>query len=286
MTTAIGMGGLRLCLVLARLPVSRPGQKPGHHQIVFHSVAVMGQMLAEGSCWQTDVKGRMRTAVFDLDGTLADTSADLIRAANATLEEAGFGRPLSARSDIHHAFRGGRAMLRTGLSRAGNPHDMETLVDRLYPLLLEHYRREICTDTRLYDGADVALDQLAADGWRLAICTNKPISLADTLLDKLGVASRFRAVLGADSLAVRKPHPDHVLETIARAGGTRAGAVMIGDTETDRAAATNAGIPCVLVGFGPEGGGVSRLKPDAVLGHYRDLPGVLEDILQPARRAV
>jgi phosphoglycolate phosphatase len=228
----------------------------------------------------------MRTAVFDLDGTLADTSADLIRAANTTLEEAGYGTPLLGTSDMHHAFRGGRAMLREGVSRGGCRSGTEAGIERLYPRFLEHYRIEICRDTQLYDGAEAALDQLAAAGWGLAICTNKPIGLAEALLDRLGMTGRFRVVLGADSLDVRKPHPDHLLETISRAGGTREGSVMIGDTETDRAAASNAGIPCVLVGFGPEGGDVSRLKPEAILTHYRDLPALLETLARPLRRAV
>ena len=65
-------------------------------------------------------------------------------------------------------------------------------------------------------------------------------------------------MLGADSLAFRKPDPRHVLETIARAGGEPARAVLIGDTVTDRDAARAAGVPCVLVGFGPEGGARRR----------------------------
>lgn len=60
---------------------------------------------------------------------------------------------------------------------------------------------------------------MAADGWILAVCTNKPIGLARVLLDRLGIAGRFRAVLGADSLAIRKPHPGHLMETIKQAGG-------------------------------------------------------------------
>ncbi len=227
----------------------------------------------------------MRTAVFDLDGTLADTSADLLAAANLALGEAGHGAPLG-RDDVPVAFRGGREMLRTGLSRVSGSGADEAEVERLYPRLLEAYSEGICRETRLYPGAEDALALLEARGWLLAVCTNKPVGLAELLLKRLGVAGRFRAVLGAGSLAVCKPHPEHLLATIARAGGAAEAAILIGDSETDREAARNAGVPCILVGFGPEGAGVSRLEPDAVLPDYGDLADLLDQVQAGPRRAV
>ncbi|MCB1353095.1 MAG: HAD hydrolase-like protein [Rhodobacteraceae bacterium] len=228
----------------------------------------------------------MRTAVFDLDGTLADTSADLIAAANAALGEGGFGTPLEAVADAHTAFRGGRAMLRAGLARLpGSEGGADAVIEALYPRLLEHYRTGLCRETRLYPGVEAALDRLAAEDWILAVCTNKPIALAEALLAELGIAPRFRATLGADSLPVRKPDPQHLFETIARAGGRPEGAVLIGDTETDRETARRAGLPCILVGFGPEGAGVARLAPEAMLARYDDLPGLLEAMIPRRRRA-
>ena len=217
-------------------------------------------------------------AVFDLDGTLADTSADLIAAANAAFAEEGFGAPLDTARDQLTAFAGGRAMLREGFARVGGEAD-EAEVARLYQRLLALYGEAIDTNTRLYEGADAALGALAAAGWRLAVCTNKPEALAATLLARLGLADRFAAMLGADTIAFRKPDPRHVLETIARAGGSREQAVLVGDTLTDRDAARAAGIPCVLVGFGPEGDAISRLAPDALLSHFRDLPELLERLV-------
>lgn len=224
----------------------------------------------------------MRVAVFDLDGTLADTSADLIAAANAALAEAGHGAPLDAARDQALAFAGGRAMLRAGFARRGVAGEGD--LDRLYLRLLEHYREGIDAATRLYDGAEAALDLLAATGWRLAVCTNKPAALADLLLERLAIAHRFAAVLGADSLAVRKPDPRHLLETIARSGGSPGRAILIGDTVTDSEAARAAGVPCVLVGFGPEGPGIARLAPAAVLQAYADLPDLLERLVPGAAR--
>jgi phosphoglycolate phosphatase len=220
----------------------------------------------------------MRVAVFDLDGTLADTSADLIAAANAALAEAGFGAPLSVEHDRAFAFAGGRAMLRAGMERAAGAWAAEA-VEAAYPRLLGFYAGAIDRHTRSYDGVEAALDALAAAGWGLAVCTNKPAALAETLLVRLGLRGRFRAMLGADSLDVRKPDPRHLIETILRAGGAPGRAVLVGDTVTDRLAARAAGVPCVLVSFGPEGADVAALEPEALLDHYAALPALLERLV-------
>ncbi len=218
----------------------------------------------------------MRTAIFDLDGTLADTSADLIAAANGA-----FPAPLlDPVADRAVAFQGGRAMLRMGHVRSGTPDaDIEALIDAALPEFLSRYEAGIDTNTRLYDGVLQALDMLAVQGWLLGVCTNKPAGLAEILLTRLGIRDRFAAMLGADSLPVRKPDPRHLTETITRAGGTADRAVLVGDTETDALAARNAGVPCVLVGFGPEGAAVARLAPAAVLKHYDDLPAMLSRLV-------
>ena len=87
-------------------------------------------------------------------------------------------------------------------------------------------------------------------------------------------------LLGADSLPWRKPDPRHLLETIARAGGVPERAVLVGDTVTDRDAARAAGVPCVLVGFGPGGRrGRRRWRPAALIAHFDELPAVLERLV-------
>ena len=213
------------------------------------------------------------TVVFDLDGTLADTSADLIASANACFEARGMGTLLDPIEDALIAFHGGRAMLRAGYARA--PKDMLVppgAEEQDYPRLLEHYRTGIAVHTRLYPGVEAALDRLAADGYILAVCTNKPEGLAEVLLRELGVRDRFASLIGADTLPVRKPDPRPYIAAVEQAGGQVANSFLLGDTETDRKTAEAAGVRVALVSFGPEGEAISRLKPEALLDHFDDLP--------------
>jgi phosphoglycolate phosphatase len=218
----------------------------------------------------------MRTVVFDLDGTLADTSADLLAAANACFRGLGHGDLLGP-GDVLTAFHGGRAMLRLGFSRLGSY--TEAQVDAQYPALLAAYEGAIDTHTTLYPGAVAAVERLRRDGFATAICTNKPEGLAETLTRRLGIRDLFGALVGADTLAVRKPHPMPLHEAVRRVGGDPARSILVGDTETDRATGRNAGIPVALVTFGPEGQGVARMKPEALLDHYDELFDLVHRLL-------
>lgn len=220
------------------------------------------------------------TVVFDLDGTLADTSGDLIAAANACFHARGLGALLHPVDDALIAFHGGRAMLRAGYGRI----HADTLLppgaeDEDYPRLLEHYGRDIARHTRLYPGTEAALDRLARDGHRLAVCTNKPEALAEVLLRELGIRDRFAAMIGADTLPVRKPDPRPYRAAVEGAGGTLAQSFLVGDTETDRRTAAAAGVKVALVAFGPEGEALARLAPEAMLTHFDELPALAQEWL-------
>lgn len=220
------------------------------------------------------------TVVFDLDGTLADTSGDLVAAANACFRARGLGDLLDPVADALIAFHGGRAMLRAGYGRMSD----DTLLppgaeDEDFDSLLSHYGAAIAVHTRLYPGVEAALDRLAADGHRLAVCTNKPEALAETLLRELGIRDRFGAMIGADTLPVRKPDPRPYHAAVEGAGGTVAQSFLVGDTETDRKTAAAAGVRVALVSFGPEGEAISRLAPEVLLAHFDQLPAIARDWL-------
>lgn len=209
----------------------------------------------------------MRTVVFDLDGTLVDTSRDLIAAANTCLSDLGLGRPIDPVADAATAFAGGRAMLRLGFQRT-RPGWTETEVDAQYPRLLEAYAEGIDRESRIYPGAEHAVERLRLAGYAVAICTNKPARLAELLMRRLGWRDAFGALVGADTLPVRKPDPAPYLAAVTGAGGDARQSFLVGDTVTDRDTARAAGVPVALVAFGPEGPGIGRLGPDALLDHY------------------
>lgn len=219
----------------------------------------------------------MRTVIFDLDGTLADTSGDLIAAANHCFGRMGLAARLDPTRDAGTALRGGRAMLTLGLERAG--HYSADLVDTWYPELLRAYETEIDRHTVIYPGAMAAVARLREHDVRVGICTNKPEKLADILLTRLGVRDAFGSLIGADTLATRKPDAAPFTEAVARAGGDPRRACLIGDTVTDRDTARAAGVPCVLVGFGPGGADIHHLQPEAVIGHYDELFDVVQRLV-------
>ncbi|MBL9047663.1 MAG: HAD-IA family hydrolase, partial [Tabrizicola sp.] len=200
-------------------------------------------------------------------------SADLLAAANACLPQAVLGP-----GDALTAFHGGRAMLRLGFSRLRMDWS-EADVDAAYPLLLEAYRQGIATHTRLYPGAMAAVEGLRERGFAVSICTNKPEGLAELLLRALGVREAFGALVGADTFPVRKPDPVPYRAAVERAGGVVGRSMLVGDTETDAKTGVAAGVPVALVTFGPEGAGVSRFRPAALLDRFEDLPGLAKRLL-------
>lgn len=219
----------------------------------------------------------MRTVIFDLDGTLADTSADLIAAANACFGGLGHGDVLNAETDALTAFHGARAMLRLGFSRLGPWSEAD--VDAQYHPLLTAYEADIDRHTRLYPGAVEAVEALSRAGFRVGICTNKPAGLAELLMTRLGVRGMFASMIGADTLPVRKPDPAPYIASVERAGGSVARSMLIGDTDTDRQTAKAAGVPVALVTFGPSGRRVAELEPEALLDHFDDLLELAERML-------
>jgi phosphoglycolate phosphatase len=210
--------------------------------------------------------------ILDLDGTLADTSGDLLAAANACFRDLGLGDCWGL-GDEGVALRGGRAMLSLGFLRAGGVGAEE--VDRQYPRLLAHYEAAICERTTLYPGAAEAVEALRRAGHPVGICTNKPEGLADLLLRRLGVRELFASLVGADTLPVRKPDPRPFRLAVERAGGDPARACLVGDSDTDHRTARAAGVPSILVSFGPSGEDMGALGPDALLGSFHDLPGLV-----------
>lgn len=208
-------------------------------------------------------------AVFDLDGTLVDTAPDLLAALDVVLKGEGVA-PVPREMGRRMIGHGAKAMIAAALQFHGLPTDKACL-DAMHARFIDYYCDNIAVKSRPFPGVVAALDRLADAGVRLAVCTNKLEALSRQLLDELDLSRRFQAIVGADTLSVRKPDPGHVLGTIARAGGDRARAVMVGDSGLDVMAAKAAGIPALAVDFGYPDKPVGELGADLVLSHYDEL---------------
>ncbi|MGE0664852.1 MAG: phosphoglycolate phosphatase [Hyphomonadaceae bacterium] len=209
------------------------------------------------------------TIVFDLDGTLVDTAPDLVRALNETMDLEGLPRvkPETVRQLVG---QGARVLI----ERASALHGVTfsaTRLDQLTNEFVGFYAADIARESKLFDGVSEALDALASLGAKLAVCTNKRTALSMQLLDALKVSQRFSAIVGADAVSDRKPHPDHYRAAVARAGGVVRRSVMIGDTAADVASARGAGAPVCVVSFGYCDGGAEKLGADVLLHRFSEL---------------
>ncbi|QDG78106.1 phosphoglycolate phosphatase [Labrenzia sp. PHM005] len=215
----------------------------------------------------------MSVLVFDLDGTLVSSMEDLVATLNAVLSKAGHGTvPQEKVSNM--VGMGAKVLLQRGLDYLDVAWTDETIAP-LFEDFLEHYAANIAVHTRPFGGVLPALERFRAEGWKLAICTNKSERLTLPLLEELGMTQYFDAVVGGDTFSVSKPDAAPVLGAIERAGGQTAGSIMIGDSITDINAARAAGIPVIAVDFGYTPVPVTELGPDRVISHFDELADVV-----------
>ncbi|MEO1745219.1 MAG: HAD-IA family hydrolase, partial [Pseudomonadota bacterium] len=181
------------------------------------------------------------TAVFDLDGTLIDTAPDLLDAINVVL--ATDGLEAVSRDDLQKLVgHGGRVMIKSAYAQHGRTLDASD-IDARIPTFIEAYSKSMPGQSTPYPGVMKLIAAMKADGWQVAICTNKMKQLADRLLASLEIDTVFHAVTGGDSFAFKKPDPRHIEETVNAVAGDPHNAVMFGDSENDIVAAQRADIP-------------------------------------------
>ena len=216
------------------------------------------------------------TVVFDLDGTLIDTAPDLIDTLNVVFGREGFP-PIpydAARSLIGG---GARAMIERRVKAERFIFPM-TKLEQLFVDFIAYYSEHIADHSRPFPGLIDALDLLAAEGARFAVCTNKLEGLSVKLLEQLGLAERFAAICGPDTFGVQKPDPDVLRRTIAAAGGELTSAIMVGDSLTDIRTARAAGIPVIAVDFGYSDRPVAEFDPDRVVSSFTNLPATVLEL--------
>ena len=214
---------------------------------------------------------------FDLDGTLVDTAPDLIGTLNVLLAGEGLAAfPVDEARPV--IGRGARWMITRGFEAAGATLDDER-TQALFDRFIAHYLEHIADESRPFPGCEATLDALKARGAKLVVCTNKLTGLSVALLEALGLASRFDAVIGSDSTPAIKPDARHLQTAVEAVGGTMARTVMVGDAAPDAGAAKAAGAALVLVSFGYTEIPVAELEPDILIGSYAELPAACERLL-------
>jgi phosphoglycolate phosphatase len=182
--------------------------------------------------------------VFDLDGTLVDSSVDLANAVNALLAELG-RPPLPKHTIIDMVGEGAHVLVRRALTAASLDPDTPGALDRF----LGHYDPHLLDHTRPYPGMVDVLDSFAGRV-AMAVLTNKPARATHLMLDGLGLQKFFRRVIGGDTSFGRKPAPEGLLHLAADAGVEPSRVVMVGDSAVDLATARNAGTRICLARYG------------------------------------
>jgi phosphoglycolate phosphatase len=204
----------------------------------------------------------LRLLVFDLDGTLIDSRADLAASINATLRH--FRRPELPEAVIAGYIGDGAPML---VRRAlGDPED-EQFVDRAIHYFLDYYREHKLDHTYVYDGVLHALDTLRQQlpEVRMAVLSNKPVAPSQAICQALGLSPYFFQVYGGNSFSTKKPDPHGLLALIEEAGVEPAATLMIGDSDVDVLTARNAGTSVVGCRFGLAPHTLETARPDCLV---------------------
>ena len=186
---------------------------------------------------------KIKTVLFDLDGTLADTAPDLANALNYVLKKHHY-TPLPYEKIRPIVSHGGIALITLGF---GEDHPE---FDTFYKELLDHYLNNIANETTLFPGMDQLLLDLEKDNINWGVVTNKPAWLTEPLLDALDLTARAVTIVSGDTLDQRKPHPAPLLHACQQAGSKAEECIYVGDAERDIEAGNRAGMLSLVALFG------------------------------------
>ena len=217
-----------------------------------------------------------RTLLLDLDGTLVDSVPDIAAALNRLMHGLGLA-PFGDAEAASFVGDGVAVTVRRAFAaRGASPGD-----PRIAPAIetfSADYAAHAAEASRPFPGIPAQLHQLRAQGWALAVCTNKPENAARALLEALGLMPLLCALGAGDTFPVRKPDPGHLLGTLRLAGGTVDRAIMVGDHANDVLAARAAGVKSVFAAWG-YGTRAMRDGADAVAEDVPALAGVLARLM-------
>jgi phosphoglycolate phosphatase len=214
-------------------------------------------------------------ALFDLDGTLADSALDLAAAVDQTLEQ--LGRPSASIDQVRQWIGHGAAVLiRRALAGKADWQPAsaadEALFEQAMALFFKYYEIANGQHAKVYPGVMECLNRLQQMNCPMAIVTNKPEQFVAPLLKQLKLDGYFQLIIGGDTLASKKPDPEPLLYAMGKLNGRPATTVMVGDSAADVQAAKAAGIACVAVTYGYNfGNPVQALGADAVVDSLSEL---------------
>lgn len=208
--------------------------------------------------------------IFDLDGTLIDSAPAIHAVSNAVLAGFGFG-PLTLPQVRSFVGKGVPHLVRRLLETSGEDPE-GPLCAKVETALLDRYETELEGNTP-YPGVAQALEQLAAAGCRLGVCTNKPLRPAEAALRHVGLHAQFSVVVGGDSLPTRKPDPLMLRHAHERLGGGPL--LYVGDSEIDAETAANATAPFLLFTEGYRKAPVASLPHRVAFSDFAMLPGIV-----------
>jgi phosphoglycolate phosphatase len=218
----------------------------------------------------------IRLLVFDLDGTLIDSGADLCASVNAMLRH--FGRAPLPDSVVAGYIGDGAPLL---VQRAlGAPVDRASL-DAALAFFLDYYSEHKLDRTRVYDGVFESLDKLRIGSGGaprlMAVLTNKPVGASRAICDALGLSSYFFRIYGGNSFSTKKPDPEGLKLLIQEAGSSAQQTLMIGDSPADILTARNAGTWSVGCSYGLAPQTLAAARPDCIIDSAREWPLALEE---------
>ena len=207
-----------------------------------------------------------RLVIFDLDGTLIDSRADLATAVN--IMRVHFGLPRLPQEQITGFVGDG---LRKLVERATDGTSVDSA--EAIPVVQVAYRRHLLDTTAVYPGVPGALAQIRGLGYRTAVVTNKPQEFTLRILDHLGLLDQMDTVIGGDVCVGLKPDPAPLLLALANTECVAAGSWMVGDNHTDLVAGQRAGLLCCFCeyGFGERLGLAASLVVDHIEGFVEEL---------------
>ncbi len=208
----------------------------------------------------------MDLVIFDLDGTLIDSSRDLANSVNAT--RAWLHLPPLEDATVYSYVGNGAPVL---IQKALGPNYSDDEVQSALVHFLGYYREHMLDNTVLYPGVRDVLDRFHDAGIKMAVLTNKPVRFSQGIIDGLGLTAHFLRVYGGNSFDQKKPHPVGIETLMGDCGAAREKTIMVGDSSVDVQTARNAHVNVcgVTWGFQPES--FAEYPPDFLIEKPEEL---------------